>query len=291
MPGVVISANGILTILSNQFIRPLTMFPAILMGFFFVLAILLATYWLPGLLGALVAGLLTLGGVGAGFLSVLLFNFRAEALSVLILGSVSWLTAVLYKHLLLVAESVRLHRHVITDPISGAVTERYFRLRLETDWLKWKQSRKPLSMVIVQMEPISAQLHQTAWPEVQKKIRALGETFQHFGQAQAQANLLERQVKAAYLYKFAGYIDWPEGAFAQPDSPLQIGIVGNGFEEGGKDGDGCDLGYFLAHARFIIADDDAGARTRKAESDVFAQRACWKNTTVTKTCCAINDNE
>ncbi|MES2742891.1 MAG: YfiR family protein [Pseudomonadota bacterium] len=35
---------------------------------------------------------------------------------------------------------------------------------------------------------------------------------------------LERQVKAAYLYKFAGFVDWPEGSFARPDSPLVIGL-------------------------------------------------------------------
>ncbi|MEG2034300.1 MAG: YfiR family protein, partial [Janthinobacterium sp.] len=37
---------------------------------------------------------------------------------------------------------------------------------------------------------------------------------------------LERQVKAAYLYKFAGFVDWPDGSFARPDSPLVIGVAG-----------------------------------------------------------------
>ncbi len=179
MPGGMISANGILTLLSGEFVRPLPLFPVILLGFLFVLAILLATYWLPIPWGAAAAGGLTLLGVGAGFLGLLLFNLRAESLSIYILGTASWLTAVLYKYLLLMAESVRLHRHVVTDPISGAVTERYFRLRLESDWARWRQSRKPLSMVVVQIEPISIQLHQATWPEVQKKIRGLVEIFQH----------------------------------------------------------------------------------------------------------------
>ena len=38
--------------------------------------------------------------------------------------------------------------------------------------------------------------------------------------------LLERQVKAAYLYKFAGFVDWPDGCFARPDSPLVIAVAG-----------------------------------------------------------------
>jgi len=46
--------------------------------------------------------------------------------------------------------------------------------------------------------------------------------------ARAEApGLQERQVKAAYLYKFAGFVEWPEGSFAQPDSPLLIGVAGD----------------------------------------------------------------
>jgi hypothetical protein len=52
-----------------------------------------------------------------------------------------------------------------------------------------------------------------------------------FGLARAEAPLpgvpLERQVKAAYLIKFATFVEWPEASFARPDSVLQIGVVGN----------------------------------------------------------------
>lgn len=44
--------------------------------------------------------------------------------------------------------------------------------------------------------------------------------------AYAQGNSLERQVKAAYLVKFAGFVEWPEGSFARSDSPLVIGVLG-----------------------------------------------------------------
>lgn len=33
-------------------------------------------------------------------------------------------------------------------------------------------------------------------------------------------------IKAAYLYKFGGFIEWPEGAFAAPGAPLVIGVLG-----------------------------------------------------------------
>jgi hypothetical protein len=34
-------------------------------------------------------------------------------------------------------------------------------------------------------------------------------------------------VKAAFLYKFPGFVDWPAGTFARPDTPLVIGVAGN----------------------------------------------------------------
>lgn len=36
----------------------------------------------------------------------------------------------------------------------------------------------------------------------------------------------EAAVKAAFLFKFAGYVEWPEGVFAAPDAPFVIGVVG-----------------------------------------------------------------
>jgi hypothetical protein len=49
------------------------------------------------------------------------------------------------------------------------------------------------------------------------------------GAAQGAADeaIVERRIKAAYLYRFAGYVTWPDGVFAAPDSPLAIGIWGN----------------------------------------------------------------
>lgn len=44
--------------------------------------------------------------------------------------------------------------------------------------------------------------------------------------ALAQGASLERQIKAAYLVKFAGFVEWPEGSFARGDSALVIGVLG-----------------------------------------------------------------
>jgi hypothetical protein len=42
----------------------------------------------------------------------------------------------------------------------------------------------------------------------------------------ASSAALERRVKAAFLYKFLGYAEFPQGAFADAASPVVIGVVG-----------------------------------------------------------------
>src|SRR2546430_17172435 len=44
--------------------------------------------------------------------------------------------------------------------------------------------------------------------------------------AQADAQADEYRVKAAFLYKFGSYIEWPSGNFARTDTPVTIGVMG-----------------------------------------------------------------
>jgi len=44
--------------------------------------------------------------------------------------------------------------------------------------------------------------------------------------AQADAQADEYRVKAAFLYKFGSYVEWPSGSFARTDSPVTIGVMG-----------------------------------------------------------------
>ena len=43
----------------------------------------------------------------------------------------------------------------------------------------------------------------------------------------ATSQALERRVKAAFLYKFLGYADFPAASFADSASPLTIGVIGS----------------------------------------------------------------
>jgi hypothetical protein len=44
--------------------------------------------------------------------------------------------------------------------------------------------------------------------------------------AEASPDDVARQIKAAYLVKFANYIEWPPGSFEGPESPIVIGVIG-----------------------------------------------------------------
>lgn len=45
--------------------------------------------------------------------------------------------------------------------------------------------------------------------------------------AQASPVIRESAVKAAYLSKFGGFVEWPAGTLARPEDPMVIGIAGN----------------------------------------------------------------
>jgi hypothetical protein len=47
-----------------------------------------------------------------------------------------------------------------------------------------------------------------------------------WGAADEAARVLQERVKAAFLYKFASYVEWPATAFPKPDSPIVIGVAG-----------------------------------------------------------------
>jgi hypothetical protein len=45
--------------------------------------------------------------------------------------------------------------------------------------------------------------------------------------ARAESAQGSEAIKAAYLYKFTNYVQWPDGAFAAADSPIVIGVAGD----------------------------------------------------------------
>jgi hypothetical protein len=44
--------------------------------------------------------------------------------------------------------------------------------------------------------------------------------------AEASAIAIQQRIKAAFLSKFAAYVEWPQEAFPEPESPIVIGVAG-----------------------------------------------------------------
>jgi YfiR/HmsC-like len=55
---------------------------------------------------------------------------------------------------------------------------------------------------------------------------ALSGAPEAFAQASDASDSSEYLIKAGFIYNFAKFVDWPSAAFAQPDSPIVIGILG-----------------------------------------------------------------
>ncbi|MEJ0061293.1 MAG: YfiR family protein [Terricaulis sp.] len=47
------------------------------------------------------------------------------------------------------------------------------------------------------------------------------------GPAHAQNAALEAAVKATFLYRFASFVEWPSGAFATPEEPIVLCVMGD----------------------------------------------------------------
>jgi hypothetical protein len=45
--------------------------------------------------------------------------------------------------------------------------------------------------------------------------------------AEEPALAVQQRIKAAFLYKFAAYVEWPQSVFPAPESPLVIGVAGS----------------------------------------------------------------
>lgn len=43
--------------------------------------------------------------------------------------------------------------------------------------------------------------------------------------AQGVTQATEAEIKAAYLLRFMGFVEWPDAAFASPDAPLRMGVL------------------------------------------------------------------
>lgn len=64
---------------------------------------------------------------------------------------------------------------------------------------------------------------------INKSIRAavlVATLLASLGAGEGDANSNEYRLKAAFIYNFAQFTQWPDGAFSAPDAPLVIAVLG-----------------------------------------------------------------
>jgi hypothetical protein len=73
----------------------------------------------------------------------------------------------------------------------------------------------------------------------------------------------EYDVKAAYLFKFTKFVEWPPTAFANPQAPFVIGVVGRDSFAGGLERmiEGNTTGDRRLEVHHLSAGDTAGLRS------------------------------
>src|SRR5512134_1817638 len=74
--------------------------------------------------------------------------------------------------------------------------------------------------------------HHCAWLSAARFVRGIGLVLLCAGTclaapaADEAAVVLERRIKAALLYRFINYVEWPDSAFASPGAAFTISIAG-----------------------------------------------------------------
>jgi hypothetical protein len=63
------------------------------------------------------------------------------------------------------------------------------------------------------------------WARAGLLAMLLGTSLADTCSAQPAADALEYRIKAAFVCKFASYVEWPAQVFARPDSPIVIGVI------------------------------------------------------------------
>ncbi|MDP3143095.1 MAG: diguanylate cyclase [Candidatus Omnitrophota bacterium] len=151
IPGVVLLANDILMIISNNIIRYLPVGMDVFLAF---LSCWLAAYlfyrfsWLKSLI-------LSFFFMAVSFVATLILSYRGYSgqffTPIFILGSF-FIVAIFYKYVSLFIESVYLKNLAITDELTGLYIYRYFIGALQSEFSKSKREMNNLSLVIMDID-------------------------------------------------------------------------------------------------------------------------------------------
>ncbi len=151
MPGVFITANVLLTILSSRFIHEIPPFVSALELLFFTLLTFWVTLRLNVLRGALACvGMLLLHGLYSFFLFQ--HNFVGDFFSIPACVPAIFIGIRLYKSVTLFIENLSLKQDAITDGLTGLYIHRYLLVRLENELDRACRYQHKLSVAMMDID-------------------------------------------------------------------------------------------------------------------------------------------
>jgi putative nucleotidyltransferase with HDIG domain len=168
MAGMVIEANGILTLLTQRHVKTLPFWGTLPVAVLFVAGILLFSFYCRVVHGFLYAAGLTAVSAGVSFFCALQ-DYSTEVFSILALGVSAWLIGILYKYAQLLAETLRLQRQAVTDTFTGCLSARYFHLRLNEELKRARLFRRPMALFLIQTTSPAQLLQKLSWEELRKQ--------------------------------------------------------------------------------------------------------------------------
>lgn len=168
--GIVVEANGLLTLITQRHLATFPLWVKLTFSFLLVWGILQMTFRMlvAKSLAAtvLLVCLSVLGGCALTFRDI-----TAESVSPLVLAGSAWCAGFFYKHVILFADTLRLQRQAVTDFLTGTLTARYFRLRLDQELATDSRAGKPLALLLIQIVSPSQLLQNHSWEETLKRVR------------------------------------------------------------------------------------------------------------------------
>ncbi|MBI3318449.1 MAG: CHASE2 domain-containing protein [Candidatus Omnitrophica bacterium] len=173
MAGVAIGANTVLTLLTGRFWNQIPLWLTLLLALALTIGVLQATFHggcTTGLCAFIGFSLLGIGGA----LALASLNFSSEPFSPILLAAAAGLTGNLYKYLRLAVGTFRLQQVAVTEPLTRGATARYFHLALQRELLDSERSKKPVGLLVIQIDPIPQLLHEQSWEEIRKQLREMG---------------------------------------------------------------------------------------------------------------------
>lgn len=132
IPGIYVIANSLIMLFRREFINALPYWHGIFIMLLFVFGLGFLFWRLKAVYSAMILSGVSIA-VSAGYLLLRSrYNFQMDIFSLVFLGMASFFTVEAYKYVSLIIESEKLKTLAITDNLTGAYTQRYFQLNVES---------------------------------------------------------------------------------------------------------------------------------------------------------------